>query len=137
MMGYLANTPPPDPMISGDWIIAVIGALASAFALFYGKRQGLKEATNNVTLQSPLPEVSTRKVLTPPSWDAHQALRDRVTVLEVGLADLRRESINQYHELLKAGGEREVHLSDKLDGIARSIHSRIDELMQPRTRRAP
>lgn len=134
MIGYLANTAAPDPMISGDWIIAVIGALASAFALFYGKRQGLKEATNNVTLQSPLPEFPVRKLLTPPSWDAHKALCDRVSALEVATSELRRETTHQYQEILKAGGEREVHLSDKLDGIARSIHARIDELMQPRTR---
>lgn len=123
-----------DPMISGNWIIAVIGALASALALFYGKRQGLREATNNFTLQSPVPEVPTRKVLTPPSWDAHQALRDRVTVIESGLADLRRESASHYHELLKAGSERETHLSDKLDGIARGIHARIDEFLATKPR---
>ena len=141
-MIYLAQAAATsDPMISGNWIVAVIGALASAFALFYGKRQGLKEATNNVTLQNPMPELPIRKLLTPPSWDAHRALMDRVLVLEAATlelrkdsAELRRETNLQYHELLKAGGERETHLSDKLDGIARSIHARIDELMQPRTR---
>ena len=131
MMTYLAEAAAvgPDPMISGTWIIGLIGTLTTLLSLFYGKRQGMKKAANNVTLQNPMPEVPTRKVLTPPSWDAHQALRDRVAVVEAGVAELRRETTSQYHELLKAGGERETHLSDKLDGIARGIHSRIDEIL--------
>lgn len=133
MITYLA-----DFMISGEWltalVVAVIGAMGGVW--IKAKGAGLKEATNNVTMQSPFPEVPTRKVLMPPSWDAHQALRDRVTVIEHGLTELRRESATQYHELLKAGAERETHLSDKLDGIARGIHARIDEILttRPRTR---
>lgn len=143
MMNLLAEVvgAKAETMIPGSWIttfvVALVGAITAAYMKISGRREGLREATNNVTLQSPVPEVPTRKVLTPPSWDAHQALRDRVSVLESGLADLRRESISQYHELLKAGGERETHLSDKLDGIARSIHSRIDELLTTRPRPRP
>ena len=131
MMIYLA-----DFMISGEWVVGACVALIPVIGAVWVKAKGagVREATNNVTLQSPVPEVPTRKVTTPPSWDAHQALRDRVTVIEHGLAELRRESTSQYQELLKAGGERETHLSDKLDGIARGIHSRIDEILTTRPR---
>ena len=132
MINLLAET-----MISGEWltglVVAVITAVGSA-ALAYKK--GAASTAQNVSLQNPLPEFPTRKVLTPPSWDAHRALVDRVTALEHVTQELRRETSLQYHELLKAGGERETHLSDKLDGIARGIHARIDEILstRPRTR---
>lgn len=132
MMHILAETAgTPDTLISGNWLIAVIGALASGIALVIGKRQGLKEATNNVTLQAPVPTVPVREIKLPPSWDAHHALVDRVHVLEVATSELRRESALHYQELIKAGGDRERHISDKLDGIARAIHHRIDELFPP------
>lgn len=129
----------PDTMISGNWLILVIGALFSGAALLLGKvqgkKEGLKEATNNITLQSPVPEVPTRKVSTPPSWDSHRALMDRVTALEVVTQELRRDAAHQYHELMTAGAAREQSISDKLDGIARGIHSRIDDLMKPKSAR--
>jgi hypothetical protein len=132
----LLATTAPDTMISGNWIIAVIGALATAGALLIGKVQGRKEATNNITLQSPVPELSTRKVLTPPSWDAHRALCDRVTKLEETTTELRRDLAGQYRELMVAGGEREERLGEKLDGIARGIHHRIDEMLNHKSTRA-
>ena len=129
-MDMLAET-----LISGEWItglvVAAITAMGTA-ALAYKK--GAASTAQNIALQNPLPEFPTRKVLTPPSWDAHRALVDRVTALEAVTQELRRETSQQYHELLKAGGERETHLSDKLDGIARGIHARIDEILQQRLR---
>ena len=131
-MNMLAET-----LISGEWltglVVAVIGAVGSALVAY---RKGAASTAQNIALQNPLPEFPTRKVLTPPSWDAHRALVDRVTALEHVTQELRRETSQQYHELLKAGGERETHLSDKLDGIARGIHARIDEILstRPRTR---
>lgn len=128
-MNMLAET-----LISGEWItglvVAVIGAVGSALVAY---RKGAASVTET-RLASPVPEVPTRKVLTPPSWDAHRALVDRVSALESAYSELRRDTTHQYQELLKAGGERETHLSDKLDGIARGIHARIDEILQTRTR---
>ncbi len=128
----------PDTMISGNWLILVIGALFSGAALLLGKVQGKKEGlkeASNITLQNPVPEVPTRKVSTPPSWDAHRALVDRVTALEMVTQELRRDAAHQYHELMTAGAAREQSISDKLDGIARGIHSRIDAFMKPKSAR--
>lgn len=48
-----ATTTAADPMISGNWILALIGALASAGTLIYGKAQGRKEGREkrSVTLE--------------------------------------------------------------------------------------
>lgn len=140
---YLAETTAAaDPMISGNWIIAVIGALGTLLAAYFGHQKG--KLSQGVRLESPMPELTTRRATTPPSWDAHRAVADRVAVLEAGLlelrretAELRRETSHQYQALLTAGSERELHLSDKLDGIARSIHARIDEILKSNSRPHP
>jgi hypothetical protein len=130
-------------MISGNWIIAVIGAIAAGIALVVGKRQGRAEAEeNNVTLKHPVPTVPMSKVTTPPSWDAHVALCDRMTRQEItsnelrhDLSEVRKEMALQYRDLMTAGATREQNISDKIDGMARGIHARIDELMKPKTNR--
>jgi hypothetical protein len=125
-----------DPMISGNWIIAVIGAVASAGALLIGKMQGRKEATD-MTLRDPVPTVPTSKVYHPPSWDMHQALTHRVIKLEDGmtrmqdeLQSIRKESGLQYVSLLQAGSDRELRIGEKLDAVASEIHRRIDKVLK-------
>jgi hypothetical protein len=122
-------------MISGEWItglvVAVIGAVGSAMVAY--KKGAASRMTTSIT--DPVPEVPTRKVSTPPSWDAHRALCDRVSRVEETTQELRRDLAGQYRELMQAGAAREQSLSDKLDGIARGIHHRIDELMLPKTNR--
>ena len=121
-----------DPMISGNWIIGVIGAIAAAVALVVGKMQGKQEA-QRTRLESPVPEVPTRKISTPPTWDAHQALIHRVTHLEGDMQRMgddikaiRHEQAAQFKELMKEGASRELRLGEKLEGIAIDIHRRID-----------
>ena len=138
-MTWLANAT-ADPMVSGNWIIAVIGALASAAALLLGKMQGRKEATETV-LKSPVPTVPTSKVSTPPSWDAHRALCDRVSRVEdeframgKDIREMKAEQSEQFRQLMVAGAEREIRISEKLEGFARAIHGRIDEHLKPQRR---
>jgi hypothetical protein len=132
-----------DPMISGQWIIAVIGAAASAVALVIGKMQGRKEA-QRTTLESPVPEVPTRKVSTPPSWDAHRALCDRVLRLEDDMKSLHQEvkkgmeaQADQFRQLMVAGADRELRISEKLEGFASAIHRRIDETLHSASQHHP
>jgi len=120
-----------ETMIPGEWmtslIVAVISSVGAAIVAY---KKGAA-AAQDVSLKSPVPEVPTRKVFTPPSWDAHKALMDRVTCLERVTQELARDMSSQYRELMKAGSAREQNLSDKLDGIARGIHARIDEYLNP------
>jgi len=131
---YLAETA-PDPMISGNWVLAAIGALASAGALILGKIQGRKEASETI-LKDPVPTVPMSKVSTPPSWDAHRALCDRVTrtesdILRVEgeLKEMRIQQTQQFQTLMAAGAEREERIGHKIDGFAGAIHHRIDEIL--------
>lgn len=124
-MSMLAET-----LISGDWLtglaVAVTGAVGSALVAY---KKGAASATET-TLKSPVPVVPTQKVSTPPSWDAHRALADRVTRVEEATQELRRDISLQYRELMTAGSVRETNISDKLEGIARSLHARIDQIIK-------
>lgn len=126
-----------DPMISGNWIIAVIGALASALALFYGKRQGIKEATNNITLTEPVPTISTRKVLTPPSWDQHKALSDRVLNLEERFTSHERLQTERFIKLMEAGENRKDAILEKFSKDLGQVYDRINQLADVLRNRKP
>ena len=131
MMAYLAEVAAsPDTMVSGNWIITVIGALASALALFYGKRQGLKEATNNMTLQNPVPEIPFRKVDRPVSYDQHNSLEQRVGRIEAHLDVIQRDQANQYRQILEAGSERELRMTEAINNGLREVHHRLDGLLK-------
>lgn len=127
MNPFLLLADVPDPQISGNWIIGVIGAVASAMALIYGKRQGLKEATNNITLQSPMPEVPFRKVDRPVSYDQHSSLEARVGRIELHLDSMQRDAAAQYKQLLEAGAARESRLTETLNEGLRAVHDRLDK----------
>jgi len=125
-----------ETLISGEWltglIVAIIGAIGSAVVAYKKGAASVQE----MTLKTPVPTVPMSKVSTPPSWDAHRALCDRVTRLEETTQELRRDMAGQYRELMQAGAQREANLSEKLDGIARGIHGRIDDMLKtkPHTR---
>lgn len=123
-----------DAMISGNWIIGVIGALASGGALLVGKWQGRKEA---LTIKEPVPTVPTSKVSTPPTWSDHKALAERVNRTEADilriegeLKEMRVQQTNQFQTLMAAGAEREARIGDKIEGFARAIHARVDDMMK-------
>jgi hypothetical protein len=87
-----------DPMISGNWIIAVIGAIAAGVAAVLGKMQGRKEGMNSrdVTLQAPVPEVPVKKVYSPPTFSQHMEIVRRVDALEADQKILRREMAESF-----------------------------------------
>lgn len=126
-MNQLAET-----MVSGEWItglvVAVIGALGAAWARTKGKEQGRSETA--VSLSEPVPTVPTRKVFSPPTWDQHRDLKERVERLEKVTMEIRKDLALQYRELLDAGAVRESRIIDKLDGLATSIHIRIDQQLK-------
>lgn len=122
-------------MVPAEVITGIIGAIFAGLALLYGKQKGKQEA---MTIKEPIPTVPTSKVSTPPTWDAHRALCDRVSRLEDDMRTLhsevkgvRDEQNEQFRQLMVAGGEREIRISEKIEGFARAIHSRIDEYLKP------
>lgn len=127
---YLAETTAAaDPMISGNWIIAVIGALSTAVAMIYGKRQGVKEATSGVILQTPVPTVPTTKVFTPPTYSQHMEVVRRVERLETAHEELRRELGESFRKLIEVGEERKDKLMDKIESSARGFHERVNQIV--------
>lgn len=115
-------------------VVAVIGALFAGAALFVSKvlvpKAYEKGRSETMTITEPVPDLPFKKVLTPPTWDQHHALMARVATLEATTLELRRDMAAMFRDLLHAGGERENRLADKLDGIAREIHKRIDAQMK-------
>lgn len=115
--------------ISAEQVGIIIGSII--IALIGGGVLGKKVAdTQRVRLSEPVPTITTRKHREPPSWDQHKELEHRVTTLEQAQAEFRRDLAQHYREMLEAGGARENRIMDKLDGIARGIHNRIDEQLK-------
>jgi hypothetical protein len=118
-------------MIDGEWltgiVVAIIGAVGAIYARTRGRAEGRAE---NITLGEPVPTVPVQKIYGPVTWDQHKSLVDRVGRLEATTIELRRDMAVQFRELLEAGGQRENRIAEKLDGIARGIHHRIDRQME-------
>ena len=116
---------------------AVGGIIASLVVALIGGGYLGKRAANvqRVRLGEPVPEIPVRRVSSPPSWDQHIGLERRVGVIEHAQSEMRRDMAIQFRELLEAGGTRELRIMEKLDGIATGIHSRIDRMLAPTTRK--
>lgn len=115
-----------DPMISGNWIIHVIGAISTAAALFWGKQQrdrAKAAETETVIKGQPIGVVKHQQAVT---WADHINLVRRVDRIDTHLDAMRKESSEQFKDLLEAASGRESRIMDKIDDVARAIHSRID-----------
>jgi hypothetical protein len=95
----------------------------------------VKEATNNVTIQPPFPEVPFRKVSNPVSYDQHSALDARVARIELHLDQIQRDQSQQYKQILEAGAERELRMTEVMNEGLREVHRRLDEILTPRPNR--
>ena len=126
-----------DHSISGDWLLKLVGAIFTGAALILGRYWGKKEAL--VTrLEDPVPEIPTRKVSVPPTWSDHRALVERMARTEADvlrvegeIKEMRTLQAQQFQAIMQAGAEREMSLSNKLEGVATGIHRRIDEILSP------
>ncbi|MEO5713002.1 MAG: hypothetical protein ABIT37_05900 [Luteolibacter sp.] len=137
----------PDQLISGDWLIAIVKAIILALGvggaswIVAMKKGEAKGKSMRMTLGEPVPEIPVRRVYSPPSFSQHMDLVRRVEKVEEiavdlrndfqqAMTDIRKDSAKQYVEILTAGHERENRLTDKLDGIAKGFHARVDELVK-------
>lgn len=117
MIGFLADVAAgsnADPMISGDWVLKLVGALFTGIALIAGRYWGRKEKENesSVTLKKPVPTIQTREE---PAWATDPDLKDHVT--------WTREEFQRVWG--QFGAERAMHNNELTN-----IHERINQQAQ-------
>ena len=132
MISHLSDIP-ADPMISGNWLLALIGAATTLVAAILGHQRG--KAAQRITLNTPLPEMPFRKVERPVSYDQHNSLEQRVGRIETHLDRIERDQAAQYRQILEAGSERELRMTAALTNGLREVHSRLDGILKPQAAR--
>lgn len=128
MMGLIA--------VPEEWVttfcVGIIAAIGGVWikARSLGKAEG--ETSREVTIKNqPLQMTKTDR---PVSFDQHSALDARVARIEIHLDRIERDGALQYKQLLEAGSERELRMTEVLAQGLREVHSRLDALL---TRQAP
>lgn len=137
----LANAPvdPLDKIL--PWITTILGVvLGFVFKIQANaaaeRAKQAEEKVKSLRVEEPVPTVPTRKVPGAVTWDSFAPLVARMDRMERHLDDVRKEQSDQFKELLEAGAAREQRLVDKVDDVARALHSRIDDhLPRPRNTR--
>lgn len=96
-----------DTLVSGNWIIAVIGAIAAGIAHVVGRKVGRNEGENSrdVLIKKPVPTIQTREEphwATKPELAEHverteQHFRDVWTAIESG-RETSRVSLGKIHQ---------------------------------------
>jgi hypothetical protein len=114
------------------FVVGIIAAIGGVWlkAKSVGKVEG--ETSREVTIKNqPLQMTKTDR---PVSFDQHSALDARVARIEIHLDRIERDRALQYKQLLEAGSERELRMTEVLAQGLREVHSRLDALL---TRQAP
>lgn len=130
----IAQAAPPDPMISGNWIIAVIGAVAAGIALVIGKKQGRAEAAeSNVTIKPPVPTVRTQEE---PAWATRPDLIELIDrtdrqfgeVWEAIQAErgIARTALSRIHERIDAQSNATAKLQGSMDEVKGTLGRLLD-----------
>lgn len=110
--------------ISATAVTGIISAIFAGLGLLAGKFIEKKKQSNEVTvLNQPVGVVKHQPAVT---WADHAGLVRRVDRIDSHLDQLRKESSDQFKDLLEAASSREARIIDKIDDVARAIHARID-----------
>ncbi len=130
MINLLADTvTAPDTMISGNWIIAVMGAAGTLLGIVFGFMKGKGSQEVSIANQPLRFEKQPRSV----SYDQHTALDARVARIENHLDRIERDGAQQYKQILEAGAERELRMTEFLGAGMREVHQRLDALLKLNT----
>lgn len=128
MISILAEAA-PDPLISGNWIIMVIGAVFTGLAHVVGKKQGRAEAQENqVTLKKPIPTLTTRSealFATKPELDDHvrwaRAEFERVWGQFGTERTIDSDELNKIHERINQQSQATANLRGSVEEIGKNV----------------
>lgn len=119
MMNYLADISAADAgTMIGALIIALIGGGVIGRKISQQREVTIKD--------QPVRMMKTNR---PVSYDQHSALDARVARIENHLDRIERDAAQQYKQLLEAGGERELRMTEFFGAGLREVHSRLDALL--------
>lgn len=113
--------------VSEKAVIGIIGAIFTGLGVLFGKYMSQK---NDVTVKDqPIGVMKHQPVVT---WSDHVNLVRRVDRIDIHLDELRKESSEQFRDLLEAASSRESRIIKELHDVARGIHERIDNISHPK-----
>lgn len=119
-------------------VAALINAIKAKEAKAKGVEEGRKQEKQERTVSISNQPVGVQLSDPHLTWTHHSALEQRVTKLETRLDNSEKEAGERYIQILEAGSEREHRITDKLgnkmEGIAREIHGRLDLHFGPKPR---
>lgn len=129
-----------DFMISGEWlttiVVAIIGALGGVW--MRAKKAGLAEATNNVTLQSPVPRFGV-DMREDPEFVTHNQLNGHLDRIEstfeeikeslAGERGIARLANGNLHKRIDAMSEKFGDRLSNLEGTSRGVKETVDKLL--------
>lgn len=144
MLNLLAEAVPPDPMISGKWLLTIVPVVASAIALLLGKshweKKGAKEARSVTVENQPLQVTSTVPLATKAELESLEArLTTELSKIEGALTSERavaRIANGNLHARIDKSTEQLAEVKGEIKGIAENISRLLDIAMnrKPTTR---
>jgi hypothetical protein len=116
MFDLLANAPAPDPMIPGQWVLALVGVLVSSIlAGVLGKNMGKKEAVKELRVTPPVPTLTVEMA-------KRFAEKDELAALKADLDELKNDVDRKLDRLLEGQQERGKVAREALN----NVHRRLD-----------
>jgi hypothetical protein len=110
------------------FVVAIIGALGAVWVK--GRSTGRTEGENSREVTIKDQPLRMMKQDRPVSFDQHIALDARVARIENHLDRIERDAAQQYKQLLEAGGERELRMTEFFGAGLRAVHERLDAIMK-------
>jgi hypothetical protein len=134
MTQLMAEVAGADPMISGNWLIGLIGALCTGAAAIIGKVMGRKEGENSreVTVKKPVPTIQVREEAqwaTKPDLEDHKNRTDKgfreVWEAIDGERKVARNALGNIHARI----DKQVESLAKMEGSLESLETTTGKLL--------